>query len=204
MGWNQFPKKSASLDRFPSPTFWFVGKRVGTRGWVRELRRRGKTDGHVFTMHQDALPTHVSLFPTLLELLAPTVAVVGVRRQRAHGSSPQVVHPLGALWRYSTLDSLGVGLIPTMPAFDVGEKAVAVAQEQGWKIESLSNSFSDPHIEDKLGLSPWDGPRWDRVYGRDGNLCFLHLGRGIQRSTGGGALAGLHEWVDFVEGVLET
>ena len=205
-GWGGIgsPRRAFRFLGFPAPRSGSWENGLGLEVGLRELRRCGKTKGSVFTMHQDALPTDSSFFQTLLDLLDQTVAVVGVREQSAHGSPARVVHPLGALWRYSTLDSLSVGLLPRMPAFDVGEHAVAIAQQQGWKIQSLFNSFSDPDIEEKLGLKPWDGPQWDRVYGQKGNLCFLHLGRGIQKSTGGGTPTGLQEWVNFVEGVLEA
>ena len=74
---------------------------------------------------------------------------------------------------------------PELPDLDVGDKVTIRLRQQGYEVFVCPNTVSEAQLVEAIPLSsPLRDLQVDRSFDDDGNLIFLHLGRGIRKSTG--------------------
>lgn len=155
------------------------------------LRRRPRL---AMTMDMDTMITSSQMIEDLIESVSGNVIAAGVREQPSMGGTHQILHCLGCMWDLNTLFSLETTFLPDFPMFDNGEKAVADAIDRGYEIRSFPNTYSDPRLAEKIENPRLQELRVDRTLDSSGEVGFLHLGRGVSKSSSRGLQSELATW----------
>lgn len=139
---------------------------------------------HVMTMHMDTFPCRSNWLSYLISKIDVTVKAAGVRLDTAR--NPQgVLHVLGYVVDFQTFRAMNLDFFPELPCLDVGDKITARLREAGHDIFSCPNTLWSPELEDRIpNGSPLKELKVDRSFDEEGNVIFLHLGRGVRKSTG--------------------
>jgi hypothetical protein len=156
------------------------------------------------TLQSDILATKQGWLEFLLSKMEERTAAVGVRGQPNFDKSEPILHSLGCLWRYELLQSLGLSLMPHFPKYDVAEAAISAVRRQGWSIVALPNTYSDPSIIERVP-APYRTIYSDRTLDENGDVIFMHLGRGVEKSVSGVTPQGKtspEAWVEFARKTL--
>jgi len=96
-----------------------------------------------------------------------------------------VLHVLGYLVDFQVFRRLSIDFLPDLPALDVGDKVTVKLREAGFEVFACRNTVWEPDLVDKIPRSsPLRNLHVDRAFDDSGNVIFLHLGRGLRRSTG--------------------
>lgn len=156
-------------------------------GWTLDwawstLRNQGYS--FFMTLQMDILFTSERTIPLLAKEAGRTGRfAAGVRLQPNLGKSEQVLHSLGCMWNTTVLEQLSEKFEPDFPNYDVGEKLSAAAAQLGFEFHALKsmNQARNPRVQSHLN-SLFRG-RCDAAFDKDDELLFLHLGRGIPKSS---------------------
>ena len=140
---------------------------------------------YMFVMHNDALPCKSSWLEYLLSRMTDRVRGVGVRRDetRVHA-----MHQSGFLFDFSLFRPLRMSFLPNLPDWDVGDLITVRLQEAGYQCFFCANTFNNP---DLLAM-PNIAENWlrdvhcDKAIDDDGEVFYLHLGRGTLQVAGSG------------------
>jgi hypothetical protein len=112
-----------------------------------------------------------------------------------------VLHVLGMLMDYSIVQRLGLDFFPDLPTYDVGDRITMGLRAAGYEVFACRNTFTDPTLTAMLPPgSPYAGLGVDRSLDDDGQVIFMHLGRGLPKTAnrldrGVSAAA----WVEFAQ-----
>ena len=119
-----------------------------------------------------------------------------IERERSEG----VLHVLGYMVDFQLFTKLGLDFLPDLPRFDVGDRVTVALREAGYEVFACDNTLWKPILEEKIpASSPLRQFHVDRSFDDDGNVIFLHLGRGVRKSIGAhrrGTTA--DEWIRMV------
>lgn len=139
---------------------------------------------YLMPLHMDALPCRSGWLSFLKSKVAGKTAAAGVRMDRTR--TPEgVLHVLGYLADFRVFRELGLDFFPELPAFDVGDRVTVRLREAGYDVFACPNTVWDPRLAEQIPRSsPLRDLHVDRSFDDDGNVIFLHLGRGTRRSTG--------------------
>lgn len=157
----------------------------------------------LMTMHMDVMPCRVGWLSFLMSKLNDQVKAAGVRLDKARVPAG-ILHVLGYLVDFQLFSQMKLDFFPDLPAFDVGDLAIFKLRDSGYDIHACPNSLWDETLVDSL---PPDSPfrllRVDRSFDDSGNVIYLHLGRGVRKSSGE-AVNGVstEEWIKFADGYL--
>ena len=141
----------------------------------------------VMTLQSDVLFTKKTILEDLINLFDKETAAVGVREQPNFGQKVNILHSLGCLWKNSVLRELGGDFMPNMPEWDVGEKIINSALNFGYKTKSLECTHCvcpnyKEAIKKIVDTEVKNLENVDRCINENGQVLFMHLGRGIQSS----------------------
>lgn len=159
---------------------------------------------HFFmTMHMDALPCKPGWLSFLTSKIHGKVAAAGVRMDTAR-TETGVLHVLGYMVDLRVFKRLNLDFFPELPQLDVGDRVTVKLREAGYDVFACANTFRDPELVERIPIgSPFREFQVDRSFDDDGNVFFLHLGRGVRRSSGEhrkGTSA--EDWIRFVSAHL--
>jgi hypothetical protein len=73
--------------------------------------------------------------------------------------------------------------MPKFPKFDVGEKAISDSLDKNFKIFAYENSRNDSLLLDRINDKYKSLTTVDVSVDENNNVIFLHLGRGILKSS---------------------
>jgi len=151
---------------------------------------------YLITLHMDTMPCHPGWLAFLQSKIDQGFAAAGVRMD--HFRDPRgILHILGCMFNFTTFQSLGLDFLPRLPSYDVGDLASVKLRQNGYELFACKNTVNEPGL---VQMIPSDSPLYDlhidRSFDDDGNVIFLHLGRGVAKSSSD-ALKGatLNEWV---------
>ena len=153
-------------------------------GVMEAVFRTQPRPDYFMTLQMDVMFSHPEAIDFLLSKFSSDTAAVGMRPQSSYDRSEDGLHSLGCLWHTPKFLQLEESLLPDFPRFDVGEKAVSKARELGMEIVGLDNTYSDWTAESRIVGPKFLGLKVDRTLDDNGEVLFLHLGRGIPRSQG--------------------
>jgi hypothetical protein len=139
---------------------------------------------YMMTLQMDIMAIHKDWLNSLLDLFSNDVIAVGVRKQLCYDKSEEILHSLGCLWDYKKFKELNLNLMPDIPKYDVGEKAIVKAIASGKTISCLKNSFVDEINFNKVN-DIFHMYTIDKSFSCHGDIVFLHLGRGVLKSEKG-------------------
>ncbi len=157
------------------------------------------------SLHMDALPCRAGWLSFLRSKMTGDVCAAGVRLDRTR--IPEgVLHVLGYMVDFQVFKKLNLDFFPELPGLDVGDRITIKLREAGYQVFACSNTVWRPELASRIPpTSPFRELHVDRAFDDEGNLIFLHLGRGVRRSSG------LHnkgisteEWISVVEEQLNA
>lgn len=160
---------------------------------------------YLMTLHMDTMPCHVGWLSFLQSKLGKGVAAAGVRLDRIR--TPEgVLHVVGYLVDFQLLKRLKLDFLPQLPKYDVGDLVTVGLRDAGYKVFACPNTLWEPKLADRI---PASSPlRWlhvDRSFDDEGNVIFLHLGRGVGKCSARHQTGTTpQEWVQFAERHLLT
>ena len=158
------------------------------------------------TLQTDVIFTEFNSIKDLREemLNDKKIIAAGFRGQFNLGKKYQIIHPLGCMWNFDLFNKLNLNLYPDLPDYDIGEKAIALSVNQGYKILSYRNLRTNKplnyKIEDKKYLGLGDGV--DICVNNKFEIVFLHLGRGIEKSNNSDSISkkfSARDWISWYE-----
>jgi hypothetical protein len=157
------------------------------------------------SLHMDALPCRAGWLSFLKSKIAGNVLAAGVRLDRTR-TPDGVLHVLGYMVDFREFKKLDLDFFPELPGSDVGDRVTIKLREAGYQVFACPNTVWRPELASRIpSSSPFKELHVDRAFDDEGNLIFLHLGRGVRRSSG------LHskgtsaeEWISAIDKHLDA
>jgi len=158
---------------------------------------------YMFVMHNDALPVKVGWLDYLKSKINDKVKIAGVSQDRARVNA---VHVSGFLFDFELYEKLNLHFMHDMPIYDVGDFITIGLRGNDYETFVCKNTFNNPET---LALVK-DNPKYpefvrnspfDRCFNDDGELIYMHLGRGTGRGGDAHHKEGYmkrSEWVEWV------
>jgi hypothetical protein len=185
--WDGFSWKRKFLNRLLFKSMPRSGSHANA--WTLDFAIRSFNDiqytpKYFMTLQMDIMVTHEKTIHNILALFNEKTAAVGVLKQKNLSKTHDILHSLGCMWNYKIYNDLSLSMETDLPDFDVGELAIIKAVNKGYHINNLKCSYSNPEIVDSFSDQYKNLPGVDRTIDKDGNVVFMHLGRGIPKSEG--------------------
>lgn len=158
---------------------------------------------YLMTLHLDTMPCHTDWLSFLQSKLGDGIAAAGVRLDKAR--TPEgVLHVLGYLVDFQLFRQLNLDFLPQLPRYDVGDRVTLALRDAGYSVFACPNTLWDPQLVETIPpSSPMRHLHVDRSFDDDGNVIFLHLGRGVWKSSNDYVKGTMpEEWVRFAEEYL--
>ena len=170
---------------------WIKKKNKGSyeNGWMLEFAKKlflkiNYNPSFFMTLHMDVMFTNPETINKLRQkLLKKQYIACGVIDQMNLGNEYKILHPLGCMWNYNLFKKLNLNFMPKFPKFDVGEKAISVSLDKNFKIFAYENSRNDSFLLDRIHDKYKSLKSVDVCVDENNNVIFLHLGRGILKSS---------------------
>jgi len=192
--WRQMIQRLRGQDQ----TAW--GSYANAIGLEIARRMVAPTSRYLMTLHMDTVACAPHWLDFLLGKLDDRVAAAGVRLDR-YRVPAGVLHVLGMLMDYPIVQRLDLNFFPDLPALDVGDGITVGLRAAGYEVFACANTYTDPALAEKLpATSPFAGFEVDRSLDDDGQVIFMHLGRGLPKAAnrhGHGVSAAA--WNDFAQ-----
>ena len=152
----------------------------------------------LMTMHMDTMPCQKGWLSYLLGKLNEQVRASGVRMDTGRVKEG-ILHVLGYLVDFQLFRQMKLDFFPKLPSYDVGDLAIVKIRQAGFQIFACPNSLWNKSLIDILPEnSPFRPLGVDRSFDDAGNVIFLHLGRGVRKSSGEYAKGPTpDEWIKF-------
>lgn len=171
---------------------WALGRRHDQSRWGSYANGVGLEIGRAVVdagvrffaaFHMDTMPVREGWLSTLIGKFEGDVGAVGVRLDatRVPGG---VLHPVGSVFDLPLIEKLRADFLPELPGFDVADRVSVALREAGYELVALPNTFSDPTVADRIHSPRFTDLPVDRCLDEAGNVIFLHLGRGVRKTTG--------------------
>jgi hypothetical protein len=139
---------------------------------------------YVMTLHQDVVFCKTGWLSYLLSKFDNKVKVVGTRLDKKRVSEG-VAHVLGMMIDFQMIREEKISFLPQLPNLDTGDAVSVRARELGYEVYSTPNSLWDVDALGKLSLqNVYQQVTFDRSVDDTGDVFFMHLGRGVLKSTG--------------------
>ena len=155
---------------------------------------------YMMSMHMDTMPCHPGWLSHLTSKIEGKTAAAGVRMDT--GRTPEgVLHCLGMLVDFQRFRELELDFKPQLPRYDVGDRITVDLRTHGFEVFACPNTMWQPELTENLpATSPFLELTRDRAFDDNGNVIFLHMGRGVSKATGKQrAGATPEEWIRFAE-----
>lgn len=147
-------------------------------------------------LHMDTLPCHPDWLAFLQQKMDAHVRQAGFHLQRSRVPAG-VLHVLGFLVDFQLFRHLALDFFPQLPAFDVGDRVTVRLRQAGYQIFACRDTLNDPGLSHALQEPARDLPVL-RAVDDQGRVIFMHLGRGVRKSTGEhGRGVTPQQWIDF-------
>lgn len=154
-------------------------------------------------IHMDTMPCHPDWINFLMSKLNHKIAASGVLLQtnRVPGG---VLHVLGYVVDFQLFQKLELDFLPDLPNYDVGDRVTVELRRVGYDVYGCQNTFTEPELVKRIPVSsPFRNLPVFRALDEQGHVIFLHLGRGIRKTTGQHRRGVTpDEWVEFAQKYL--
>ncbi len=163
------------------------------------------TSRYIMTMHMDTMPTKKGWLSYLKSRLNERTAASGVRMDHTR-TKDGVLHVLGYMVDFQLFRKLDLNFFPHLPDYDVGDDVTVRMRQEGYDVFACRNTFWNPELEK---LIPTDSAlhdlHVDRSFDDDNEVIFIHLGRGVRRSSGNhNRGTSLEEWLSATRAILDN
>ena len=170
---------------------------VGLEIAVRHINPEVK---YFMALHMDTMPCCSHWLSYLQSKIEGNIRAVGVRMDRTR--TPEgVLHVVGCLIDFQLFQQLKLNFWPQLPSYDVGDHVTIRLREAGYNVFACPNTLWKPELIKQIpACSPLRDFDVDRSFDAEGKVIFLHLGRGILKSTGKPRRGVTSEkWVQFAK-----
>jgi hypothetical protein len=151
---------------------------------------------YLMSMHMDTMPCRTGWLSYLISRMNGAVKAAGVRMDKTR-EREGILHVLGYMVDFQLFQKLSLDYLPDLPGLDVGDRVTLRLREEGFDVFACPNTLWEPELAERIpASSPLKELHVDRSFDSDGNVIFLHLGRGVRKSIGvhqTGTMA--EEWV---------
>ena len=157
----------------------------------------------LMTMHMDVMPCRDGWLSYLRGKINDHVRASGVRMDTARVKEG-ILHVLGCMVDFQLFRQMNLDFFPQLPDYDVGDRTIVRIRQAGFDVFACPNSLWDEKLLNTLPeQSPFRALHVDRSFDDAGNVIFLHLGRGVRKSSGE-VIKGTttEEWIKFADGTL--
>jgi len=152
---------------------------------------------YMMALHMDTMFCHPQWLDYLMSKMTENVRAVGMRLDTTR---VRTIHVLALLFDFTLWRPLNLTFMHDMPRYDVGD-AISIALERaGYALWACANTYGDPRVLERLPTnSPYRALAVDRALDDEGNVIFMHLGRGIGKSKGAHlpGKTSAQAWLDF-------
>jgi len=158
---------------------------------------------YLMTLHMDTMPCHPNWLYFLMSRVAEGYGSAGVRMDKIR-IDQGTLHVLGNLIDFQLFQKLNLNFFPHLPNYDVGEQITLRLREAGYKVYACHNTLWEPEMINLINPeSPLRNFQVDRSFDDQGNIIFLHLGRGVKKTIGKHR-SGVspEDWIRFAEKYL--
>lgn len=139
---------------------------------------------YIMTLHQDIAVCKKGWLQYLLSKFDDKTKAVGVRMDTARVKDG-ILHVLGYIVDFQLFKKLDLDFFPKLPKYDVGDRIISEIKNAGYEIFATPNSIWNKEVVEKLSNdSPYKNFNIDRSVDDNGNVIFMHLGRGVNKSIG--------------------
>lgn len=148
------------------------------------------------TLHQDTMACHPRWLQYLLGKFDASCRSAGVRLDTLRVPA---LHILGMAFDFQLFKALGLSFRHDLPRHDVGDGISLGFTRAGYQLGACRNTYAEPRLIEQLMDARFKLLRADRALDDEGNVIFMHLGRGTLKSMGKG-LPGkttVEEWLTF-------
>jgi hypothetical protein len=138
----------------------------------------------LMSLHMDTMPCRSGWLSYVNSKITGNVGAAGMRMDRTR-TPDGVLHVLGYMVDFQLFQRLGLDYLPDLPLLDVGDRVTLKLREAGYGVFACPNTLWEPDLAEKIPpSSPLRNFRVDRAFDDEGNVIFLHLGRGVRKSLG--------------------
>lgn len=160
---------------------------------------------YMMSMHMDTMPVRHNWLTFLMSKISGDIRASGVRMDHARVEEG-ILHVLGFIVDFQKFKELKLNYFPQLPEYDTGDLISVKLREAGHGLWACNNLRSKPELINDLSKqdSIYADMDFDRCLDDDGNVIFLHLGRGVVKTTKGRGkddVAG--RWEDLLETLIE-
>jgi hypothetical protein len=196
---------------FPSLLMTYIRGKPKQRSWASYANAIGleiavrlidPDSRFLMPMHMDTMPCRIGWLSFLQSKLNGRIRAAGVRMDKKQHRTPEgVLHALGYLVDFQLFKELGLDFFPKLPQYDVGDRVTVALREAGYDVFACRNTLWQPElIEEIPPASPLRYFGVDRSFDDEGNIIFLHLGRGVRKAADGySSSTTVEAWIRFAE-----
>ncbi|MBA7489536.1 hypothetical protein ES702_00070 [subsurface metagenome] len=135
---------------------------------------------YMFVMHNDCVPCKKGWLSYLKSKLNDEVKIAGARQDPTR---VKALHQSGFIFVFELYKKLNLSFMHNMPIYDVGDQITLGLLKNGYKYFVCKNTFNNPETIELLNSEEVypDFLRkyvFDKCFNDDGELIYLHLGRG--------------------------
>lgn len=137
---------------------------------------------YMFVMHNDALPCRRGWLSYLKSKINGTVKIAGISQDKTR---VEAVHVSGFLFEYELYNKLNLHFMHDLPIYDVGDFITIGLVANKHETFVCKNTFNNPETVDLINNGSYPdfvkNYPFDRSFNDDGDLIYMHLGRGTGR-----------------------
>ncbi len=159
----------------------------------------------VMSLHMDTMPCRANWLRYLASHIRNDVAAAGMRMDRTR--TPEgILHVLGYLVAFQLFRGLQLNFFPDLPLLDVGDAVSVKLRENGYRVFACPNTLWEPDLVNLIpDSSPLKHVSVDRSLDDQGNVIFLHLGRGVRKSIGNHLAGfGVEQWAELARELMTS
>lgn len=176
----------AKFLKFPPPRHGAYAAGCTMDFAIQKFRELNYKPEFILCLHMDIMFTSNESIDVLRNKLQQNhqLCAAGYMEQLNYSKKYKTLSPTGCMWRSKFVFEQHFSFKPNFPDFDMGEWAIQHCCEKGYQIASLKNSYSHPEIINDLPLRFRELNNVDRAIDKNGNVMFIHLGRGLPKAMG--------------------
>ncbi len=138
---------------------------------------------YFMTLHQDIAVCKEGWLKYLLSKFDDKIRAVGIRLDTGRVKSG-ILHVIGYIVDFKIVLDNNLSFMPDLPDYDVGDKITDNIKDLGYDVFATPNTLWEPELESLIPKkSPLKNINVDRSFDDKGDIFFLHLGRGVLKTT---------------------
>jgi glycosyltransferase involved in cell wall biosynthesis len=164
-----------------------------------------KETEYVVALHSDTVVCRNGWLTYLMSKLDDKVRASGFRFTTERVPEG-ILHVCGYLIDFQLYKKFNLSFMPKLPGYDTGDEIIHVFLKNGYGIFAARNTFDNPEL---INIIPEDDPVYNinstRAFNDEGEIVYMHLGRGIRKTEGayGDAKRTTSEdWITYVRKYL--